>query len=132
MEQEYPIFSYLNDEKTSSQYKAVNFKIAEANRDGSIRWRCCVCSPTIITKDDQVSKNQNDKHKSVKCVEMFPVQMECIRENEHLKHLAKTCDEFKFVDQYKLCLRRLQLKFDNRAVADFWVKEVTAKTAVAK
>lgn len=79
MEQNSTLFSYLDCEKTSAQYKSVKFKIAEKNRDGSYRWRCCVCSATITVKNDVVIKNNNETHKSTKCTNMIPVEIECIR-----------------------------------------------------
>ena len=101
-------------------------------QDGTVRWRCCECSATITIKDDQVYKNQNETHKSTECIEMLPVQMECIREYEYLKYLAKTLDDFKFAEQYKHCLNRLQPKLDNRDIAEFWIKESSAKNCCSK
>lgn len=49
-----------------------------------------------------------------------------------MKYLAKTSGDFKFSEQYKLSLESLQKKFDNRAVAEFWVKEETAKNCCKK
>ncbi|CAF0952791.1 unnamed protein product [Brachionus calyciflorus] len=52
-------------------------------------------------------------HKSSKCMTMLPVEMECLKEYENLKFLAKTNVEFKFSDQYKKRLDRLQQNYDN-------------------
>lgn len=63
-----------------------------------------------------------------KCESLVPDHLECISEYENLKYLAKQSHDFKFADEYKKSLVKLQAKFDNKSVADFWPEFSKAKS----
>ncbi|CAF0958517.1 unnamed protein product [Brachionus calyciflorus] len=65
---------------------------------------------------------------SNKCLVILPAQIECLKEYENLKDKATTIDSFDFEDEYRKSLMKLQTKLHRKDVAEFWVKESTAKS----
>ena len=59
---------------------------------------------------DELLREPNGENKSLECVLMLPVQIECIKEYENLKYLAKKSENFNFQGSYQKKTAELQNK----------------------
>ncbi|CAF0762114.1 unnamed protein product [Brachionus calyciflorus] len=78
--------------------------------------------------NDELLRELNREHKSLEWVIMLTIQIECIKEYENIKYLAKMSDNFNFQDSYQKKTAELQTKLDPRAVAEHCPPLSTAKS----
>ena len=96
----------------------------------SIRWRCTSCKKATFNSVEDVPQiNEPLVHDVLKCVQMFPIEIQCLLSYENLKEEAIEKD-FKFDERYKFHMQTLQSKFNLEDVSIHFVTKDKARNCI--